>query len=126
VVQTIDPERLRYAVFSSHKYDLAILSWRVSEYPGYLCDWFKDGNPFGYHSNYLQSSCEALNSTGDLTTAQQDVFGIQSTLVHDLPFIPLYSNTTYDAYRSIRYPFTEVQDGLSGIYGAPSLAIPAP
>jgi ABC-type oligopeptide transport system substrate-binding subunit len=126
VVQSVDPERLRYAVFSSHQYDLAILGWHVSEYPGYLCDWFGAGNPFGVHSNYLQSSCEALNSTGDLTTAQQDVFGIQSTLVHDLPFIPLYSNATYDAYRSIRYPFTEVQNGLSGIYGAPSLAIPAP
>jgi ABC-type oligopeptide transport system substrate-binding subunit len=105
---------------------MAILGWRVGEYPGYLCDWFEDGNPFGYHSNYLQSACEALNSTSDLTAAQKDVFGIQSTLVQDLPFIPLYSDTIYEAYRSIRYPFNGMLGGLSGIYGAPSLAIPAP
>jgi ABC-type transport system substrate-binding protein len=126
VVQPLDPEGLRYAVFSSHQYDLAILGWHVSEYPGYLCDWFGDGNPFGYHSNYLQSSCEALNSTTDLTVAQQDIFGIQSTLVQDLPFIPLYSDTIYETYQSIRYPFNSILAGLSGIYGAPSLAIPAP
>jgi len=126
VVESMDPEGLRYAVFSSHQYDMAILGWRVGEYPGYLCDWFEDGNPFGYHSNYLQSACEALNSTSDLTAAQKDVFGIQSTLVQDLPFIPLYSDTIYEAYRSIRYPFNGMLGGLSGIYGAPSLAIPAP
>ena len=113
-------------VFSSHQYDMALLGWNVSEYPGYLCNWFKDGNPFGYQSDRLQSACEALNSTSDLTTAQKDVYEIQSILAQDLPFIPLYSGITYDAYRNIKYPFDSVLGGLSGVYGAPSLAIPAP
>ena len=117
---------VRYKVFSSGDYNMAALDWQLSTYPGYLCDWFKDGNPFGYQSDRLQSACEALNSTSDLTTAQKDVYEIQSILAQDLPFIPLYSGITYDAYRNIKYPFDSVLGGLSGVYGAPSLAIPAP
>jgi len=125
-VQGVSLEDLHYDVFSSHQYDMALLGYNVSEYPGYLCDWFKDGNPFGYHSDRLRSACEALNSTSDLSTAQKDVYEIQSILAQDLPFIPLYSDVIYDAYRNIKYPFGSVLGGLSGIYGAPSLAIPAP
>jgi peptide/nickel transport system substrate-binding protein len=126
-VEQGNPEEIRYAVFSTHKYDyIALLGWRVSEYPGYLCDWFKNGNPFGYQNDRLQSACEALNSTSDLSVAQNDVYEIQSILAQDLPFIPLYSGITYDAYRNIKYPFDSVLGGLSGVYGAPSLAIPAP
>ena len=124
--EIISPEQLHYAIFSSHQYDMALLGYNVSEYPGYLCDWFQDGNPFGYHSDRLMSACEALNSTSDLTTAQKDVYEIQSILAQDLPIIPLYSGITYDAYRNIKYPFDSVLGGLSGVYGAPSLAIPAP
>ena len=125
-VKLVSPEELRYDVFSSHQYDMALLGWQLSDYPGYLCDWFKDGNPFGYQSDRLQSACEALNSTSDLSAAQKDVYEIQSILAQDLPFIPLYSGITYDAYRNIKYPFDSVLGGFSGVYGAPSLAIPAP
>jgi ABC-type transport system substrate-binding protein len=104
---------------------MALLGWQVSEYPGYLCEWFGDGNPFGYHSDRLRSACEALDSTSDLAAAQKQVYEIQSILAQDLPFIPLYSGVTYDAYRNIAYPFDSVPGGLSGVYGAPSLAIPA-
>ncbi len=125
-VKYVNPEELRYAVFAGHQYDMAILGWRVSEYPGYLCDWFGDGNPFGYHSDRLQSACEALNSTSDLDQARQQVFEIQSILAQDVPFTPLYSGMAYDVYRNITYPFDSVPGGLSGVYGAPSLALPAP
>jgi len=125
-VESVNGQDVNFAVFSSHQYDMALLGWRVSEYPGYLCDWFTDGNPFGYHSDRIQSACAALYSTSDLATAQKDVYEIQSILAQDLPFIPLYSGIIYDAYQNIKYPFDNVLDGLSGIYGAPSLAIPAP
>lgn len=117
-------DQINYAVFSSHQYDMALLGWNVSEYPSYLCDWFGNGNPFGYNGSSLQSACEALNSTSDLAMAQKQAFEIQSILAQDLPFIPLYSGITYDAYRNISYPFTQILGGLSGVYGAPSLAIP--
>jgi len=125
-VKYAGPEEIRYDVFSNGQYDVAILGWRVSEYPGYLCNWFGDGNPFGYNGGRLKSACEALNSTSDLAEAQKQVYQIQSVLTQDLPMIPLYSGGTYDVYRNISYPFDSVMGGLSGIYGAPSLAIPAP
>ncbi len=124
-VKYLSLEEIRYAVFSSGQYDVALLGWNVSEYPGYLCDWFGDGNPFGYSGVRLKSACEALNSTSDLNEAQKQVYQIQSVLVQDLPTIPLYSTAAYDAYRNISYPFSNMLGGLSGIYGAPSLAIPA-
>lgn len=125
-VQLVSQDEINYAVFSSGQYDMALLGWRVSEYPGYLCDWFGDGNPFHYDRSRLKSACEALNSTCDLAQAQKQVYEIQSSLAQDLPFIPLYSGITFDTYRNITYPFDSVLGGLSGNYGAPSLAIPAP
>jgi ABC-type oligopeptide transport system substrate-binding subunit len=53
-------------------------------------------------------------------------FEAQTILMRDLPLIPLYSEMRVDAYRNIRYPFTEVVDGLGGLYGALELAIPIP
>lgn len=123
--QTTDAQNVNYAVFSSHQYDMAILGWRLGEYPSYLCDWFGGGNPFGYNGDRLKSQCEALISTSDLGQARKQAYEIQSILAQDLPFIPLYSGVTYDAYRNINYPFDSVPGGLSGIYGAPSLAVPA-
>lgn len=125
-IQFISPEDLHYAVFSSGEYDMAILGWRLSAYPGYLCEWFKEGNPFHYGGGRLRSECEALEKETDLETARQHIYKIQSILAEDLPFIPLYSAVTYDAYRNVSYPFDHVLDGLSGMYGAPSLANPLP
>lgn len=121
----ISPEEFNFAVFDSGQYDMALIGWRVSEYPGYLCEWFGDGNPFHYDGSRLKSACEALNSTTDLNETRNQVYEIQSVLAQDLPMIPLYSGITYDAYRNISYPFDSVRGGLSGVYGAPSLAIPA-
>ena len=125
-VKYVSSEEIRYDVFSDGQYDAAILGWRVSEYPGYLCDWFGDGNPFGYNGSRLKSACDALNSTSDLDQAQKQIYQIQSILAQDLPMIPLYSGGIYDVYRNISYSFDSIPGGLSGIYGAPSLAIPAP
>jgi ABC-type transport system substrate-binding protein len=124
-LQSADAAGLRYAVFSSGQYDLALLGWRVGEYPIYLCDWFRSGNPFGYHSDRLDADCAALNSTADLGAAHKALDDIQAVLIQDLPFIPLYAGLTSDATRNIEYPFGSLLNGLSGVYGAPALAIPA-
>jgi len=68
----------------------------------------------------------SADSTGDLATAQQDVFGIQSTLVLDLPSFLYIQTLPTMVIETSGIHFTGVQGGLSGIYGAPSLAIPAP
>jgi ABC-type transport system substrate-binding protein len=126
-------ETIRYSVYSSGEYDMAILGWNLSEYPGYLCDWLQEPSPFAYNGDRpalsgaegLRSACEALNATADLATARQSAFDIQSILMEDLPFIPLYEILRYDSYRNVTYPFGNVLNGISGLYGAPALAIPS-
>jgi ABC-type transport system substrate-binding protein len=115
---------LNYAVLGSQSYEMALLGWHVSSYPGYLCDWFGEGNQFQYAETQIMSLCGNLQGTSNLDNARQQVFKIQSILVQELPFIPLYSGVTFDAYRNIKYPFDQVLDGLSGVFGAPELAIP--
>ena len=72
----------------------------------------------------IGQECQKLASTSDMGTARAEIFQIQEQLAQELPFIPLYVDLTYDAYRDIRYPFQHLMDGLSGVYGAPSEAIP--
>ena len=121
----VSPDQLRYAVFQDGSYDLAIVGWHLSAYPGYLCDWFGEGNPFRYEAGPITSACQALDSTNDFRTAQGLVSAIQVSLAADPWFIPLFAGSTYDVYRGIGYPFDHVLDGLSGVYGAPSLAVPS-
>ncbi len=124
--QEVSPETLRYSVYSSGDYDLALLGWTLGEYPGYLCEWFQSPSPFAYNGDRLQSACEALNSTADLETAYQASGEIQSILAEDLPFIPLYLRIGYENFQHVDYLFDAALNGLSGLYGAPGLAIPAP
>jgi ABC-type transport system substrate-binding protein len=124
-VQSTDPASLQYSLYSSKKYDMALASWRLSGYPGYLCEWFGGGGQFEYVSDRLQSACTALAVESDLEAARELVFTIQSILSEELPFIPIYTEPTADIFQNVEYPFAQVPGGLSGLYGAPSYAIPA-
>jgi ABC-type oligopeptide transport system substrate-binding subunit len=119
---------LLYAVYGSRNYDMALLGWHLSAYPSYLCEWFQpwEQNPFVYTGDELKSVCEAWTQSSELKMANIHAFEAQTILMRDLPLIPLYSEMRVDAYRNIRYPFTEVVDGLGGLYGALELAIPIP
>lgn len=123
-VELIDLTSLQYAMYSSEKYDMAIFGWRLSEYPSYLCEWFGAGKQFENNSSRLKPTCEALAVESDLEKAQKNIFEIQSILMEELPFIPLYSETSYDVFQNIEYPFEDVLGGLGALYGAPSYAIP--
>jgi len=124
IARSVSSIDLNYAVLGSQNYGMALLGWHVSSYPGYLCDWFGEGNQFNYDGSQIKSLCDNLNVTSDLDAAHQQVLEIQSILARELPFIPLYSGVTYDMQRNVTYPFDQVPDGLSGVYGAPDLAIP--
>lgn len=127
-VQLVDLDTILYAVYASGSYDLAVLGWRLSIYPAYLCGWFmpEGQNPFAYNGSRLRSACEAWGRTGDLEQARARAVEVQSILMEELPLIPLYVEARYDAYRNLRYPFTSAVDGLGGLYGAPAIAIPNP
>jgi peptide/nickel transport system substrate-binding protein len=125
VDQAASPSDVRFAVFNDGKYDLAILGWRLSAYPGYLCDWFGEGSAIHYEDDQVRAACHTLSSSSDLDSARSEVFQIQSVLADNLPFVPLFTDLTYDSVRGVRYAFEQVRGGISGVYGAPSLAMPA-
>lgn len=125
-VKYVSSEELRYAIFSSGEYDLAIIRYRLSAYPGYLCEWFQQPGAFAYASERLSAACATMGSTADLETARQAAFEVQSILMEDLPLIPLYQEWEFEAYHGIDYPFDDLLDGISAVYGAPALAMPAP
>ncbi len=112
-VQYASAEDVRYAVFSTGDYDLALLGWRLSDYPGYLCDWFQSPGTFAMQDPVLARACDSLRSTADLATAQQAAREAQAALMQSLPFIPLFQGVIYEGYRNLAYPFDSVPDGLS-------------
>jgi ABC-type transport system substrate-binding protein len=117
-----------YAVYSSQKYDMALMGWRLSEYPAYLCEWFGGKNPLLYNSTRLKSTCDTLETESNLNTARQAVSQIEAALMSELPFIPLFTVMQADVYRNLSYPVPagNIINGWSGLYGAPSYALPAP
>jgi ABC-type oligopeptide transport system substrate-binding subunit len=123
----VTPEAILYAVYSSGDYDMALLGWRLSEYPSYLCAWFQpwDANPFRYNKDKPKSACDAFESAIEIKDARLASFDVQSLFEKNLPMIPLYTTITYDVYRHLNYLFAPL-GGLTNLYGAPSLAIPAP
>ena len=49
---------------------------------------------------------------------------VESLLAQDLPLAPIYNENGYDWYAGVAYPFASPLDGVTGLYGAPWLAIP--
>ena len=119
---------LLYAVYGTRGYDMALLGWHLSMYPAYLCDWFtsSDQNPFAYNGSSLMSACDAWAQVSDLEVAKARASDVQTVLMHDLPLIPLYTDVRVDAYRNIQYRYSNIVDGLGGLYGATVQAIPIP
>ena len=93
-----------YAVYSSQKYDMALMGWRLSEYPAYLCEWFGGENLLLYNSNRLGAVCDALGVESNLDAARQAVGQIEAALISELPFIPLFTVMQADVYRNLAYP----------------------
>lgn len=127
-VKISSSDDLWYAVYGAGGYDMALLGWHLSVYPAYLCDWFmpSDQNPFAYNGSNLKSACEAWAQVSDLEVAKARASDVQTVLMHDLPLIPLYTNVRIDAYRNIQYRYSNVVDGLGGLYGATLQAVPIP
>jgi len=126
IVSPVSDETVRYAVFSSGEYDLAILGWGLSPFPSYLCDWFGEGGLFDGGSLELHRACGDLMVVSDLGAARDAVEEIEGILAEELPLIPAYRETILDAYRNLDYPEAGILNGVSGNYGAPSGAAASP
>ena len=72
--------------------------------------------------------CDALRVESNLDAARQVVGQIEAALMSELPFIPLFTVAQADVYHNLAYPVSaeNILNGWSGLYGAPSYAIPAP
>jgi peptide/nickel transport system substrate-binding protein len=129
-VQEMSINDVVYAVYSSQKYDMALMGWRLSEYPAYLCQWIIGGGQKLYldNSGRLKSTCDALEGESNLDRARQAFYQIEALLMSELPLIPLFTVTHADVYRGLSYPApaANVINGWDGFYGAPSYAIPGP
>jgi len=130
VVQEVSLNDAVYAVYSSKKYDMALMGWRLSEYPSYFCEWDNGGseNLTSYGSTRLKSACDALKAESNLDAAKQAVGQIEAALMSELPFIPLFTVIQADVYQNLEYPVPagNLINGWNGLYGAPTYAIPAP
>ncbi len=115
-----------YAVYSSQKYDMALMGWRLSEYPAYLCEMFGGQNLYLYNSGRLKFTCDALGVESSLDGARQASHQIEAALMSELPFIPLFTVMQADVYRGLSYPAANILNGWNGLYGAPSYAMPSP
>jgi len=126
-VQEVELNDAVYAVYSSQKYDMALIGWRLSEYPAYLCEWFGEQNLFfaERNSDRLRAVCEAFKAESNLDAARQAVAQIESALMTELPIIPLFTVTQADVYHNLSYPAPNILNGWAGLYGAPFHAVPA-
>jgi ABC-type transport system substrate-binding protein len=124
-VREMNLDDVVYAVYSSQKYDAALVGWRLSEYPSYLCKWFGGHNPYTYRGSRFASTCNTLQVETNLDAARQFVHNIESELMRELPFIPLFTLTQVEIYRNLEYPSQSVINGWGSLYGAPSYAVPA-
>jgi ABC-type transport system substrate-binding protein len=115
-----------YAVYSSQKYDAALVGWRLSEYPAYLCEWFGGRNQYLYRGGRFTLTCNALENETDLEAARQFVRQFEAELMSELPFIPLFTMTQAEVYRNLTYPAQGILNGWGSLYGAPSYAVPSP
>ncbi|MBP6178424.1 MAG: hypothetical protein KA480_08870 [Anaerolineales bacterium] len=125
-VQETSLDEVVYAVYSSQKYDAALMGWRLSEHPAYLCEWVGGGNPYLYNGSRFQPMCDALAFESEMDAARQIVGQVESGLMAELPLLPLFTVAQVDVYDGISYPVQNVLNGWAGFYGAPSYAIPSP
>jgi len=129
-VQEMSINDVVYTVYSSQKYDMALMGWRLSEYPAYLCQWTSDGGQKLYSDNSgrLKSTCDALAGESNLERARQAFYQIEALLMSELPLIPIFTVMQADVYRRLSYPepAATVLNGWDSLYGGPSYAVPLP
>ncbi len=125
-VQETRPEDVTYAVYSSQKYDAALVGWKLGEYPAYLCEWFDGGNAHLYRGIQFAADCESFQAETNLERAKEIARRIENALVSAPPLIPLFTVTQIEAYQHIAFPSKEVWNGWVNWHGAPFYAMPSP
>ena len=101
------------------KYDMYLLGWTLGNpgLPAYYGSLFSsDGalNNTGYASEQFDEALAGYETAVDVGEAFGALWEMERILAKDLPYLPLYTNTITEAYRSDRVAFPET-DSLGGI-----------
>lgn len=103
----------------ARKYDMYLLGWTLGNpgLPAYYGSLFSsDGalNNTGYASEEFDEAQARYETAVDVDEAFDALWEMERILARDLPYLPLYTNTITEAYRSDRVAFPDV-DVLGGI-----------
>ena len=116
----VSTDEVFYQVYGINDYDLAIVGWNLSLYPDYLCDFFSEGNAYGYDNERIDKKCTEFLAISDPTQAREKLFEIEVLLWDDLPAVPLFSSKIIEAYRNFSLPFEKQLGGFAPtLYGVP-------
>jgi ABC-type transport system substrate-binding protein len=116
-------------VFTDQKFDMWVLGWGLTIFPDYLRDFFHsdntglDGNnPQGFSNKDFDKLADEFVAATDLAKAQAIAFQLEKILADETPYVPLFNAPLFEAYRSdrVKFPYTEVLDGLQNFSGMPS------
>lgn len=116
-------------VFDDQKFDMWVLGWGLGIFPDYLRDFFHSenaeaggDNPEGFNNKAFDELADKFVAETDLAKAQQIAFQLEEILADEAPYIPLFNAPLFEAYRSdrVKFPYTEVLNGLQGGSGLPS------
>ena len=109
---------------------MVVVGWNLTTFPDHMCDFFLEeyGGPFaftGYAGEELVQMCLEFKASTDLEEARLLGFKMQELLATELPYTYLFANPVEDAYNitSVDFPFTEVLDGIEGLYGQQHLVV---
>ncbi len=134
------PLTLNYTPFNtiranenSGDFDIIMLGWGLSAFPSYLCDFFTGATGVGdgsdniaYVSPKLNEACNRWYQESDMVKAKDLAFEMQNILATELPYITLFSPPITDAYlNTIQFPYTDVFDGLQGLYSSAYMVMPS-
>lgn len=106
-------------------YDMVIGGWSLGLYPNHLWAFFHSQssmNRGSYRSAEYDKVADAFAAADNMEEARQWAFKAQAILAEDVPYVVLYANPIVEAYRKdkVRYEFTQVLNGIQGLYGLPS------
>jgi ABC-type transport system substrate-binding protein len=114
-------------VFVESNFDLYILGWGLTPFADHIVEFFHSRNDTATSGNYntpgiidaeLDAVLEAFEKSTDVEAARALNFEAQVILADRRPYIPLFTNVTYDLARAnINFPYTTVLDGLAGQNG---------
>ncbi|MFP4554403.1 MAG: ABC transporter substrate-binding protein [Actinomycetota bacterium] len=101
------------------KYDMYLLGWTLGNpgLPAYYGSLFSSEGPLnntGYASEEFDEALARYGKAVDVGEAFDALWAMERVLAKDLPYLPLYTNTITEAYRSDRVAFPDA-DVLGGI-----------